>query len=298
MRILILTGGTSNEREISLLSAKNTELALIKAGYNVKTVDIAEKSFDLQKEAQKIDIVLPIIHGEGGEDGQIQKEIEKHKLPFLGTGSDASAIAFDKVAFKERMAEHGILTPNWQIVDRDSFADSGLIRNPYVLKPIKGGSSIDTFIVQNPGRQVTYFDDAFKKYGELLLEELIIGQEITVSVLGTKALPVILIIPPDGEEFDYENKYNGKTKELVEPEMLDPNSSIEAKRLAEKIHSLANLEHISRTDMIISSDGAIYVLEANTMPGLTAESLFPKAAKAEGMSMSDLVKKLVDIISA
>lgn len=296
MRILILTGGTSDEREISLLSAKNTESALTKAGFNVKTVDIAKKSFDLQKEAQKIDVVLPIIHGEGGEDGHIQKEIEKHNIPFLGTGSEASAIAFDKVAFKERMAEHGILTPNWQIVDRDSFADSGLIHNPYVLKPIKGGSSIDTFIVQNPGRQVTYFDDAFKKYGKLLLEELIIGQEITVSVLGAKALPVILIIPPEGEEFDFENKYNGKTKELVEPEMLDQNSSKEAKKLAEKIHSLANLEHISRTDMIIAADGAIYVLETNTMPGLTAESLFPKAAKAEGMSMADLVKKLVEII--
>ena len=296
MRVLILTGGPSNEREISLKSAKNTEAALAKVGYATTTIDIADE-FNLKDELQKIDVVLPIIHGAGGEDGEIQTELEKHGAKFLGTGSKASAIAFDKIAFKERMAEHGILTPNWQIVNQDTFATSGLKHKPYVLKPIKGGSSIDTFIIHNPGHQITNFDAAFKKYGELLLEELIIGQEITVSVLGNTALPVILIIPPEGEEFDYENKYNGKSQELIEPDILSKGATQEAKNLAEKIHKLAELKHISRTDMIISPDGAIYTLEANTIPGLTAQSLFPKAAEAAGMSISELVQELVELAS-
>lgn len=295
MQVLILTGGSSNEREVSLRSAKNTEAALTKAGHETTVIDISDK-FILEDELKRIDVVLPIIHGAGGEDGKIQTELEKHGAKFLGSGSQASAVAFDKIAFKERMAEHGILTPNWQIVDRDTFVSSGLKNKPYVLKPIKGGSSIDTFIVHNPGHQVSNFDETFKKYGQLLLEELIIGQEITVSVLDKTALPVILIIPPEGEEFDYDNKYNGKSQELVEPDILSPKIAKEAKALAEKVHQLTELEHISRTDMIISPDGAIYTLETNTMPGLTEQSLFPKAAEATGMSMPDLVEKLIKLI--
>lgn len=297
MHILILTGGKSNEREISLRSADNIQQALVAAGYTATQQDIADTTFDLNSLFKGFDVVFPILHGEGGEDGQIQAQLEQYDIPFLGTNSKPSAIAFDKVAFKGLLAEHGVLTPNWQIVDRQTFEKSGLKKKPYVLKPIKGGSSIDTFIVHNPGHQAANYDKVFEKYGELLLEELIHGQEITVSVLGDSALPVILIIPPEGEEFDYENKYNGKSQELVEPDILSRDVINDSKALAEKIHMLAELKHISRTDMIISPDGAIYTLETNTIPGFTAQSLFPKSAEASGLSTEDLVRKLVILAS-
>lgn len=296
MHVLILTGGTSNERDVSLKSANNIEQALVAAGYTTSLQDIADSTFDLQASLGGVDVVFPILHGEGGEDGQIQAKLEKKGVPFLGTNSEPSAIAFDKVAFKELLAEHGVLTPNWQIVDRQILRESGLLHNPYVIKPIRGGSSIDTFIVHNPSRQnLDHFDKAFEKYDKLLLEELIIGQEITVGVLGETALPVVVIIPPEGEEFDYENKYNGKTQELVEPHFLDKDVSHQAKQIAEKIHTLANLDHISRTDIIVSADGALYVLETNTIPGLTEQSLLPKAALASGMSSAQFAKKLVEL---
>ncbi len=296
MKILILTGGKSNEREVSIRSADNIERALRSAGFTTTTHDIADKTFDIKKATQSVDVVFPIIHGEGGEDGHIQQELEKHGIHFLGTNAKPSAVAFDKVAFKELLAEHGVLTPNWQIVDRQTLRESGLLHNPYVIKPIRGGSSIDTFIVHNPSRQnLDHFDKAFEKYDKLLLEELIIGQEITVGVLGETALPVVVIIPPEGEEFDYENKYNGKTQELVEPDVLAKTVCDEAKQLAEKIHTLANLDHISRTDIIVSADGALYVLETNTIPGLTEQSLLPKAALASGMSSAQFAKKLVEL---
>lgn len=293
MHVLILTGGESSEREVSLRSAKNIFQSLQNTDHIATMIDVAEKNFDLESEAQKVDVVLPIIHGAGGEDGVIQKDLERINAKYLGSSSEISALAFDKIAFKEKMAEHGVLTPNWQIVDRQTFEKSGLKKKPYVLKPIKGGSSIDTFIVHNPGHQIADYNEVFEKYGELLLEELILGQEITVSVLGNSALPVILIIPPDGEEFDYENKYNGKSQELVEPDMLSQVVIDESKHLAEKIHELVGLKHISRTDMIVSPDGAIYTLETNTIPGFTAQSLFPKSAQASGLSPEDLIEKLL-----
>lgn len=271
-------------------------LALTAAGHDVTTIDPTDGKADLGAAIKAAEAIFPILHGAGGEDGSIQSTLEVSGKAFLGTGSEVSRLSFNKLRFKEVMVENGILTPNWQIVDRNSFASSGLTHQPYVLKPIEGGSSIDMFIVHNPGHQIVNVDAVFERYGKMLLEELIIGQEVTVAVLGDAALPVILIIPPDGEEFDYENKYNGKTSEIVDPESVAPVLKQAAQDLAERIHALLPLRHLSRIDMIITPDGAIYTLEANTMPGLTRQSLFPKAAAAAGITMPRLVQKLLDLL--
>ena len=130
----------------------------------------------------------------------------------------------------------------------------------------------------------------------MLFEELIEGDEITVGILGSDALPVVEIIPPEGEEFDYENKYNGKTTELCPAKNVSSDKQVEAQKLTEKIHSAVNARHLSRTDMIIGKDGKIYVLDFNTMPGLTDQSLLPKAVEQSGLSMEQFVQKLLDLV--
>jgi D-alanine-D-alanine ligase len=132
----------------------------------------------------------------------------------------------------------------------------------------------------------------------MLLEELIDGTELTVPVLGATSLPVIEIIPPKNQEFDYENKYNGATQELCPPQHIDTPKQQEAQRLAELIHNQVGARHLSRTDIILDREGKMWVLELNTMPGLTDQSLFPKAAQSSGMSMPQLVQRLVDLVMA
>ncbi len=296
MKILLLSGGASNEREVSLRSGANMEAALIKAGYEVVRRDPAETGFDLSTETKGVDMVFPILHGSGGEDGVLQTQMEALKVPFLGCGSSASKLTFNKVEYKKCLAEHGILTPNWQVVEPNDFAESGLARESFVLKPIEGGSSIDTFIVHNPSGQKLDFSEPLGRYGSMLLEELVEGQELTVGVLGDEALPVILIIPPSGEEFDYENKYNGKTQEITNPEEVPKAVQAEAQKLALKVHMLMGCRHMSRTDLIVTPGGSIYVLETNTIPGLTEQSLFPKAAMARGIKLSHLAQCLVSLV--
>jgi D-alanine-D-alanine ligase len=293
VKILLLAGGKSNEREVSLRTGDNIEAALSKAGYDILRLDPANKDFDLAKVVADVDLVFPILHGEGGEDGVLQAEMERLKVPFLGSGSEVAKLTFNKVAYKKRLAEHGILTPNWQVVNLDDFGEAGLIHQSFVLKPIQGGSSIDTFIVHNPRHQALNFQEPLRRYGSMLLEELIEGQEITVGVLGHEALPVILIIPPPGEEFDYDNKYNGKTQEITNPRQVPAKLQKDAQELALKVHRLMGCRHLSRTDIIVSPSGSLYVLETNTIPGLTKQSLLPKAAHAKGLEATDLVEKMV-----
>ncbi len=295
----MLGGGESNEREVSLRSADSVAAALEESEYRVVRADPSDKDFKLEQLVATIDVVFPILHGVGGEDGSLQSRLEALGIPFLGSGSEAARLTFNKVLCKERLAEHGILTPNWEIVDRQTFARSDLARSSYVLKPISGGSSIDALVVHNPQHQQamqTDFDKIFGRYGDMLLEELIEGQEITVAILADQPLPTILIVPPAGGEFDYNNKYNGKSQEIPRPDSIPNRLQEIAQRLAVDIHKLTDCRHLSRTDMIIAQNGAIYALEINTMPGLTKQSLFPKAVSAAGMTMTELVDRLVTMV--
>lgn len=297
-RILLLCGGESNEREVSLRSGLAVYKALKVAGYNIRMADTARKNFDLTSICEDIDVILPILHGAGGEDGVIQKQIEVLGIKYFGSGPEACALTFDKVICKERLAENGVLTPLWEVVDRQQFNLSTLRRRSFVLKPISGGSTIDTLIVHNPQHtqlEGDAMDSLFRQYKYMLLEELIEGQEITVGIVGERALPVIQIVPPKGEEFDYTNKYNGKTREIPNPSDISRNLQREAQRLALRVHHITGCQHISRTDMIIDASGAMYVLEINTMPGMTEQSLIPKAALELGVKMEELVTQFVEL---
>jgi D-alanine-D-alanine ligase len=297
MNVLVLLGGTSGEREVSLRSGAAVSEALVQAGHSVEQYDPANGYKGLKPFAGKVDAVMPILHGQGGEDGVLQAELDKLGFKYLGADAKVSALCFDKAEFKKILNKLSILTPRGQVVSKAEFLESDLRNAPFVLKPIDGGSTIDTYIIRDPD-SVKVDLAVFDRHPAMLLEELIEGDEITVPVLGTKALPVIEIIPPEGKEFDFENKYNGATQELCPAVNITPENQTKAQDLAEKIHTAAGVRHLSRTDIIIDKNNNHYILELNTIPGLTAQSLFPKAANAAGYTMSQLVDKFLQLIVA
>jgi D-alanine-D-alanine ligase len=293
-RVLVVSGGASSEREISLRSGTAVVEALRTNGYFADQYDITNQGDELLNLLPNYDIVFPMIHGAGGEDGTIQAILEHEKKPFIGSGSVASGRCFDKQLFKEHL-DPGIFTyAPGSVVNFKEFNSHTLTKEPFVLKPKEGGSSIDTYIIRDPKNfDVQQTEKTFAKYKFLLLERLISGHEITVGILGETALPVIEIIPPVNEEFSYKNKYNGKTQELCPPVSVSRDVQLKAQELALSIHDLIGCRQFSRTDMIVTAENELYILETNTIPGMTSESLYPKAARAMGMSLPEVVEILV-----
>ncbi|MBX4199294.1 D-alanine--D-alanine ligase [Candidatus Saccharibacteria bacterium] len=293
MKVLVLLGGNSPEREVSLRSGKAVAEALRGNGHQVVEYDPADGYEGLNRFRGAIDCVFPILHGEGGEDGEAQEQLEKLDFKFLGADSKVSKLCFDKEEFKKLLDKLSILSPRYEIVNPDSLASSDLLKKPYVLKPIDGGSSIDTLIIRDLSQKIDM--SIFDRHPNMLLEELIEGSEITVPVLGEKALPVIEIIPPEGGEFDYENKYNGATKELCPPEHISEENQLKAQDIAEQVHNAAGVRHLSRTDIMIDNNNQHWVLELNTMPGMTSQSLYPKSAAHAGIDMRQLVEQFLNM---
>ena len=297
MRILVLSGGDSPEREVSIRSGDAVLTALNEAGYETFRYDPIEGDDGLKTSVADADIVFPILHGVNGEDGVIQKKLEDLGKPFLGSTSEVSALTFDKELTHEKLEEDGILMPRRAVVSLN--VDHELFKTPFVLKPINGGSSVDTLIAHvSDAESLTTATQLLEKYDKMLLEELVVGQEITVPVVGNEALPVILIIPPEDGVFDYENKYNGKTSEIcpVAESQINNKLQSEAQNLALQVHKLVGARHLSRTDMILTPDGRLFVLEINTMPGMTAQSLLPNSANVAGMDMPKLVTRFIKIV--
>lgn len=294
--IVVLAGGTSDERAISLRSGMAVAEALEKAGHRVDTLDPADGLDNLLPQLQKADVVFPALHGAGGEDGVLQKFLEDHGVSYVGPGSKASALCFDKARYVRLLEDNGMPAPKTELVSLEEFQASELSKQPFVLKPNDGGSSIDTFIVRDLATtNDTAIREAFGRHEKLLLQELIEGDEITIAMLGNEPLPTIEIIPPEGAEFDYENKYNGLTQELCPPQHVSQTLQERGQELAKKIHLLTGCRDISRTDIMVNRAGELYVLETNTIPGLTEESLLPNAAREAGYNMPALCDKLVQM---
>jgi len=293
-KIIVLGGGTSNERDVSLRSASSVQNALNQAGYETIFLDPSESKDYLY--ASKDEIVFPILHGEFGEDGELQKLLENNNIAFLGSTSSSSENSFDKILTRNILSKTNIQVPKGELVYLNEYPKHPLTQRPHVAKVAKGGSSIGTFIQRN-GRPLEekILNKEFSNQ-KILIEELIDGVEVTVPILDSIALPVIEIQPPIDGEFDYENKYNGKTKELCPSSSISAKKQTEIQRLAERVHEIMNCRHLSRVDIIIDSSGTPYVLEINTMPGMTEQSLFPLAAKTSGISMPELVSRFYDMV--
>jgi D-alanine-D-alanine ligase len=298
MRILVLGGGTSSEREVSQRSATAVREALVRLGHDVSYADPADGIEQVLAAAAKADVVFPILHGEGGEDGTIQRELDEAGVKYLGAGAEASARCHDKPKLKDLLKRHGIDVPAGETVTASTFLESSLTKKPFVLKGVDQGSSMGMLIARKLSYPRRRAADLLIRHRLMLLEELVEGIELTVAILGDTALPAIEIVPPQGEEFSYENKYNGHTAELCPPEHITPEQHEQAQRLAERVHLLAGVRHMSRTDMILTSDGRLVVLELNTIPGLTSQSLYPKAAQTAGMDFDQLVARLVEVATS
>lgn len=295
MNVLVVGGGISPEREISLRSAKSVQSAALNAGHKTEFYDWQGERGWLKDNLGRFDAVLPILHGRGGEDGHLQRFLEEQNTDYLGADSKASELCFYKDKTNKFLQEKGILMPKGEIVDLQGYTASSLAAEPHVLKPIDGGSSIDTLInIKRDEIHTDTIEELFKKYKKMLVEEFVSGPELTAPILEGRELPIIEIIPPEGGVFDYANKYNGQTREVCPPKNVDESGQAEARELGKKVHEITGCRHLSRVDFIYH-ENKLYVLEINTMPGMTDASLFPLAASKIGMDMPRFVDYLINL---
>ncbi len=302
LTIALLSGGKSSEREVSLKGGAKVFEALDKQRYTVLRYDPRDDLPRLIADAPRIDAALIIMHGPYGEDGTIQGLLDLLNIPYQGAGVLGSALAMNKLAAKQLYEKseipvppHMVFTKGDPIVPADIAMKLGL---PLVVKPVVGGSSIGMSIVQEESQIPDACKRAFEWDEAAMIETFIDGLELTGSVIGNQtltALPIVEIIPGKGYDFfNYEAKYTpGATQEIC-PARLDPDITEKAQRLAIRAHRALFCRDYSRTDMILK-DRDIYVLETNTIPGMTPTSLLPLAAQASGISFSQLLDKLIHL---
>lgn len=291
MKVLLITGGISSERKISLISGKQVKNALVKNSHNVRVYDLKKGYKGIKKLSKGVDVIFPVLHGEEGEGGKLHKFLSSLNIPFVGGNWKSFRKGWYKIPFKEYCDKSGINTSPWKIVkDISDVLDFGL---PCVVKSSNGGSSREVAILNSiKNLNSSKVQGLLKSGNQLLVEQYLVGIELTVAILGKEALPVLEIIPPEGKWFDYKNKYSGETKEIP----YAPSLTKEERKLVEEtalnIHQSLNMGDYSRIDFIFSNRKP-YVLEINTIPGLTPTSLFPKAALASGLNFNELVEKLI-----
>jgi len=299
-RIAVLAGGWSGEREVSLNSGRAVYNALDKDKYVVTMIDPRDEIETLFEKRDEIDLIFNILHGKLGEDGNMQGFLNILGIPFVGSGVLSSSLCMNKKIAKERYRSAGLQVASHLILNRGKdFSLEEIAKRigmPLVIKPVSEGSSIGISICRNEVEVREGIENAFSWDREIMLEEYVKGREITCCVLGSselQALPIIEIVPDSSYTFfDYEAKYKpGASKEIC-PADIPENLVGEATRIAKTAHKVLHCAVWSRSDMIIR-DEKLYLLETNTIPGMTETSLFPLAAKAAGLTMGELLDKFV-----
>ena len=317
IRVGVLRGGPSAEYEISLLTGENVLKYLPPDKYQTHDILLSRdgvwhfNGFPLSPEKifRKLDLIFNALHGEYGEDGKVQQFLETHSIPYTGSGVVASALAMRKTLAREIFQKAGLKIPRGMALGKkDNLGEKALeVReaffSPWVVKPADRGSSVRVSIAQNIPELIGALSEAFVYSDKALAEEYVKGREATCGVLenfrGKKyyALPVVEIIPPAERFFDYEVKYNGETKEIC-PARFEKEISGKIQEMAVLAHQSLGLRHYSRSDFIVSSArgrSGVFILETNTLPGLTSESLFPKASEAIGLSFPKLLDHLATL---
>ncbi len=303
IRLALIAGGKSAERDVSLSGAKGVKAALDPQKYEINQYDPACDLGKLVTDRANLDVALILLHGPLGEDGSMQGFLDLLELPYQGSGVLGSALAMDKNMAKKLYRQAGLRVADWLMAgpgDKkriDYFIEQ--LDLPLVIKPIHQGSSLGMNIADSPDKLKEGLAEALAYDQEVMLEKFIKGREITGGVIGNdnlEALPIVEIIP--GEEyrfFDYKAKYlQGASREIC-PADLAPEVSRRARQSAIQAHKALRLRGYSRTDMIISPDNKIYIIETNTIPGMTPTSLLPLAAKVHGLSFSVLLDKLLKL---
>jgi len=302
LTVALLAGGKSAEREVSLKSGEQVFQTLDQERYEILRYDPRDDLPRLAQDAARIDVALIILHGRLGEDGTIQGFLELLGIPYQGSGVLSSAIAMNKVLSKHLYQQAGLPVAPSLVLDRTGAGPSSTVLDelglPVVVKPEHEGSSIGLTIVRRPDQLPGALEDAWRFDRRCLVEKFIPGMEITGGVLGNEsleALPLIEIVPGSGYEFfDYAAKYTPGASEEICPARLSPELTARAQDYARRAHRALFCRGYSRTDMIVS-DREVFVLETNTIPGMTRTSLLPQAAAAAGLRFPRLLDRIITV---
>ncbi|MCC6928355.1 MAG: D-alanine--D-alanine ligase [Gemmatimonadaceae bacterium] len=324
MRVTVLMGGTSSERDVSLASGLRVAGALRAAGHEVRVVDTARGALSAADERSMLeggrvvktvppdvqalvrlnrqlpssidhvgetDVIFLALHGGTGEDGTIQALLDLTGIPYTGSGHLASALAMDKDLSKHLFRAAGVPTADWMMAPASIEAVGERLGFPVIVKPSKQGSTVGLSLVKERGELPGAIEEAFRHDDEVMLEAFIAGRELTVGILGGEALPVGEIIPVK-ELYDYECKYTPGMAQEIFPADLTPEQTAEVQRLAKLAFGALKLGGCARIDFRMTPAGEFYCLEANTLPGMTETSLIPQAAAAAGISFPELCDRI------
>ena len=297
LKIAVALGGPGSEHDVSMESGRAVMKALTDAGCDVQELVVTDASIEVP---EGIDVVFNTIHGTFGEDGVMQKLLEDQGVAYTGGGSVSSALAFDKVLSKERFIAEGVPTPASEIVDCTESFKMPQMALPYVVKPPREGSSVGVSICNTQEEAEEAMREAVKYSNDVLVEQLVVGEELTVGVLDGEVLPVVHIIP-DGGKYDMATKYpalygTGENKTQYHcPAGFSDEVTKAIQDAALAAHQSLGVEVYSRVDVLLDKDEKPYVLEANTIPGMTASSLLPKSAGAAGYEFAELCMKIIDL---
>jgi len=294
IRVAVVMGGPSAEREVSIESGQAVMRALAALGHDAQSLDFDGRFVDAVREIRP-DVVFNALHGTGGEDGTIQGVLEWLGIPYTGSDLTACALAMDKHLTKKLLAAEGLPTPAWDTFDLAGGTLPllpGSLNLPLVVKPRSSGSSAGVSIVRTHEEWTKAMINVAPKTTQILAEEFIAGREFSSGVLGEEALPLVEIIPTD-EFYSYDAKYKpGGSRHLV-PAPIDTDLTSRLQMLALSVHRLLGLRDYSRTDFIVTKEGRPYILEINALPGLTPLSLLPDEARAAGISFEALIERLL-----
>ena len=307
MKVAVLKGGRSFEREVSLRSGANAEAALRRLGHDVLALDVDRELVRTLK-SERPDVAFVAMHGQGGEDGIVQEILEILSIPYTGSGVTASERAWDKVVAKAQFVSAGIPTPASYAFSQAAFRELGAadalgeiesrLGLPLVVKPARGGSALGIRLAHEPGEVPGALMAALAYDDRLLMERYVAGRELSVSVIGNddpQALPIVEAIPLGREFYDFESRYTPGATDLRAPADVPPAVADAVVSVALGCYRALGCRGFGRVDMILDADSRPWVLELNTIPGLTDTSALPKAADAAGMSFDELIARILDL---
>lgn len=296
IKIGVLGGGVSSEREISLLSADEAYKALRRNQIEAVFIDINTSQKEKVKEiisSNNIHLAFVALHGEFGEDGQIQEILEELQMPYTGSGALASYLAMDKISSKKIFVQRGIPTPDFMVHEQGGSIGIPIeeLKYPLVIKPYFSGSSVGVTIVKSAAELDKAIEQAFSLQPKILIEDYVKGRELTVGILDDRPLAVVEIVVKS-EYFDFVTKYNDGLAEFMVPAKLDSKLYKKIQDIAMAAHCALGCKYFSRVDMRLGLDNTPYVLEVNSIPGLTTHSLLPLSAKYCGIDFDELITRM------
>ncbi len=328
MKIAVLFGGTSAERDVSIASGAQVVKALREAGHEVVAVDTAagvlggaeekqllqsgvaavppeESELDVMRtgntsallnvpELAELDVIFLALHGGTGENGTLQSLLELTGIPYTGSGPLASAVAMDKDISKRLFVHADVATPDWVLAPYEGKLAAERFGFPFIVKPNKQGSTVGLSVVRSLADYEKAIEEAFRHDDEVMVEAFVAGRELTVPILGDEPLPIGEIII-EREIFDYETKYQSGMAQEIFPADLTGEQTIRVQSMALKAHRALKLSGYSRLDFRLDAQGEMWCLEANTLPGMTAASLFPKGAAAAGMGFPEVCERICQL---